>query len=558
MVRVGTAFSKTGALVRHESEKGFGMWIFGRIRRTIGQYTLRFIGLRLEVPEIGEWITAKGKLKVCNRGYEDIENATFYFGDMECRAHVERVRDTRTGCVCDIRLALPKSAIYSLPIHNTVEVELIDRYGTVNRESIMFDKRIPVYLAKRTGYYRDETAGLVAFFRQNAGKGTTFTVRHENITDSKNSQIQLVLAWLASKIAVWINPILLFEKNGRHYEESARAVFEKMLDFGYKKAFFVLSDDVRRQSKIDNRYKGNILSQHSFKHYLYFFRCRKFIGTESCAHALELRCQNLLVQRKLKSRGNTFVFLQHGVMYMVSLDSPQRTSFQRKAQKGVPYVVVSSEKEADHFIDLGGFERDELIVCGLPKFDRSYLNEGADKILIMPTWRIWEFNKMRHNPQETKYVKMIERMVQAMPQHLQEKVVVARHPLFVESTFLSSFTQEILSYDEMLRDVSVLITDYSSIAYDSFYRGSNVIFYWEEKDECMSHYGENTHLMLTEESAFGPVCFNGCDLHDAVDSLYGKPQDKLYLDRYRQIVEFHDGENTIRLIEALRAKKIID
>ena len=103
----------------------------------------------------------------------------------------------------------------------------------------------------------------------------------------------------------------------------------------------------------------------------------------------------------------------------------------------------------------------------------------------------------------------------------------------------------------MLRECDTLITDYSSISYDAFYRGANVIFCWEEKDECMTHYGEGTRLMLTEELAFGPVTMNDEERRKAVEETYGKPQKQEYIDNYRQIIEFHDGKNSERIIQHL-------
>ena len=34
---------------------------------------------------------------------------------------------------------------------------------------------------------------------------------------------------------------------------------------------------------------------------------------------------------------------------------------------------------------------------GLPKFDRNTLNEDADKIVVMPTWRPCEYNEARYD-----------------------------------------------------------------------------------------------------------------------------------------------------------------
>lgn len=459
--------------------------------------------------------------------------------------------------LCKVEISLPLKDLFSFPIHNSLKAAIPNGKGSLKRYPIMFSAFATTYHALNTALYHDKTNGIVAFLRQTARMGTRLTIRHENITDSRKSKVKLTLSWFASKFAFWIKPVLLFEKNGRHCEESARAVFEKLIDEGYSNAYFILSDDVLKQNDLDSKYRSHVISQHSLKHYLYFFRCQSFLGTEAMAHALELRCQNYLVQKKIKDEGYTYVFLQHGVMYMVSLDSPQRSSFRRSAMHGRVFIVASSELEADHFIQLAGFKKDDIIVCGLPKFDRSYLNDGADKILIMPTWRVWEFNEMRHNPENTNYVRMTKRIVESVPENLREKIVVARHPLFNESTFQANCSQGNMSYDELLRDVSLLITDYSSISYDSFYRGSNVIFYWEELEECMKHYGGNSHLMLTEDTAFGPVCDNSAELQKAISDLYGKPQAEHHIDNYRKIVQFHDGKNTSRLIEALRTRDVL-
>ena len=53
-----------------------------------------------------------------------------------------------------------------------------------------------------------------------------------------------------------------------------------------------------------------------------------------------------------------------------------------------------------------------------------------------------------------------------------------------------------VKYDDILKHTKLLITDYSSIAYDAFYRGCNVIFYWEELQECLEAYGPSTKLMI--------------------------------------------------------------
>lgn len=531
--------------------------IVSRMRKVKGRFNFRFSRFRLCESEDGKSIIGKGDLKIVGMNPYNAESLDFFVGERQCKTVIENIKSTKWGCRCTVRLTMGKEEIFTLPIHNVLKVRFVDREEGTTQAGVMFDGRLPFYVAKRTRYIKDEKTGTVAFFRQNAGKGTTFTVRHENVTDSPVKQSKLFVAWLLSKSAFWIDPALVYEKNCHHYEESGRVLYEALIDRGCRKVNFVLDKETARGIDIEKRYRKGIVYQHSLRHYLLFFRCKRFLGTESMAHALELRCQNIFVQRKLKKKDNRFVFLQHGVMYMVSLDSPQRSSFKREALKGDYYVVASSELEARHFIDSAGFKREEIIVSGLPKFDRSFLNQGADRILVMPTWRMWEFNEMRYNPQGTAYVKMIERIVDAIPDELKDRVIVANHPLFNRELFKASVDGSCASYDELLRDVSLLITDYSSIAYDAFYRGANVVFYWEEMEECMEHYGGDTRLMLSEDLAFGLCCYCQEDLRKAVGSLYGSPQKRLYRQRFGRIVEHHDGKNTERLIAELRRLDII-
>lgn len=504
-------------------------------------------------------VAIKGILVAKFTSKKESESLSFFIADKPCKLKkAEALFSIKKGLVqlLKVEFSFPLDFVYQLPIHNAIKASLFDGIE-FKQIPIRFSIFMPKYLAKTSGEFVDKDSCLTAFLRQSAGKSLFFTVRNINETDSMKAKMKLRLAWLLSKVMFWYKPVLLFEKNGQHYEESARVVFERLIDKGRRDVRFVLRGDMIESLGIEEKYKKQMLKLHSFAHYLSFFRSRSFLGTEALAHALELRCQSLLVQRKIKNRKNSYIFLQHGVMYMVSLDSPERSSFRKKNMKGNSFVVISSEKEAQHFTDYADFSRDDLILSGLPKFDKSYMHETADKILIMPTWRIWEFNAMRKDPESTNYVKMIARIKDAIPESLKSKVIVASHPLFNESTFGGAIGDKDVSYDELLRDVSLLITDYSSISYDAFFRGAKVIFYWEEKDECMEKYGEGTHLMLNEENAFGTVCYSAADLAKVIEAIYEEKRSEEHESKYREIVQYNDRRNTERLIEFAEKRGVI-
>jgi CDP-glycerol glycerophosphotransferase (TagB/SpsB family) len=400
---------------------------------------------------------------------------------------------------------------------------------------------------------------IAVVLRQGNSNETIITTREINRTDSIFERMKIFLAFIVSQILFFQKSLLLFEKECEKYEESASVLYEELLDKGYKNAYFVLGKKGEKKYSVPARYKKNVLKRFSFNHYLKFFQAKTFLATESPYHAVELRTLSRLIHLKIKYMRYKYVFLQHGVMYMVSLDAPGRYLFRYgKVFKDNSRIIVSSQKEAQHFEELGGFPSENLIVSGLPKFDRNIRHKNANKIAIMATWRPWEFADSRVKAEDTRYYKMLVEMLAAVPEGLKDKTVIIPHPLVKENfegTSLSKYFPDNASIDQILREVDLLITDYSSIAYDAFSRGSNVIFWWKEKEYCMKKY--KAHLKLNEENAFGDIVYNKTELKKAIKENYHKKQEKIYKKRYKNIVQFDDKKNTQRLINTLEEENYL-
>ncbi len=408
-------------------------------------------------------------------------------------------------------------------------------------------------------------SNTIALFRQTEKENLLMIyVRAVNITDSFKERFKQLIAFCVS--LVWKTKkaksiVLLYEKNSSKYEESASIVYEKLIDKGYDNAYFILDKNYEYYNKIPEKYCKNIIHKYTFKHYLYYFTSKTFIGTEALPHAFDLKTCNILPLYKTIRKDLRYVFLQHGVMYMVSLDSESRNMFKRK-NLAKYRVVVSSEAEKKHFTTLGRHLDEDIYVCGLPKYDKNTLNADADKIVIMPTWRPWEINIARSEFSQSPYYKMLMKIYNNVPGDLKNNVVILPHPLIVNELTKASpeVTNKLLlnaRYDDVLKTARLLITDYSSIAFDSFYRGSNVIFYWEEKDYCMAQYGPSTKLMLNEDNVYGDYFYSEKGLSEAILRNYNNPQTEEYKKRYSHLVDFHDGKNTERLIEFLKKDRII-
>ncbi len=456
------------------------------------------------------------------------------------------------------KIAMEKLAGY--PPQNLVKCV----FRNDNREIIMPVVYNLIHLKKYKGLtskvYPIKDKELVCYFRQAKLNSIGVTVRNPNITDQRKNRIKIFLAKLLSLITPPKDIILLYEKEANKYEESASVVYERLIDLGYDNAYYILKKDSKHVAFIKEKYQKNIIWAYTFKHYYYFFKCHKFIGTETVPHSLELRAANKYITKRYIKKDYKYVFLQHGVMYMIALDSRSRSGF-RKNGNEMPIdakIVVSSKKEADHFVELGGFDYEDLYISGLPFYDRTIKNKDADKIVVMLTWRSWDYNLLVADYKKASYYQMNKKILDSIPKKYQDKVILLPHPLILDkfkNTDLNKWIPEILSYDKIMEDTALLITDYSSIAYSAFYRGANVIFCWDELEECMEHY--RSYLMLNEKNVFGDITYNSKNVGKLIEQNYLKPQTEKYKRRYQKIVEFHDSKNTDRLISMLKKDNII-
>ena len=421
---------------------------------------------------------------------------------------------------------------------------------------------------KRTGKGKTSEVffegGKSIFLRQTRKNTVYLTVRETDRYDTKEGRAQVKKAYERAKELGPSDMILMFEKDSSRYEESASVLFERLIDEGYENVYYILDRHTPAYERVSEKYRPYIIQKDSFEHIVSFFRCSKFVGTETIGHALSLRSSDRHIIEKVQDESLTHVFLQHGVMYMISLDSEMRAEF-RNIEREKYRTVVSSQREADHFIELGGFEPEELYITGLAKFDTAYMEDGADKIVIMPTWRRWEINRAETDFESTGYFSLLREMVSAVPEEFKDRLVVLPHPLMrkyaghmsgTDGDIARYFAPDGISYDEVLRSCALLITDYSSISYDAFYRGASVIFCWQDLEECLSHYG-GAHLMIDEDTAFGDVCRNREELERSIRNNYLQNRPEEYITRYGDIVSFSDGKNTERIIEKMKEDGIL-
>ena len=394
-----------------------------------------------------------------------------------------------------------------------------------------------------------------SFLYQSVSNLLSFTTREVYQSDFPEEQRKLEKAYARAHSWLWRglnNKIVFWEKRCSRYEESGSVMFEKCIDEGLTNARYILDFNSPDYKRVPEKYRKYLVDRHSMMHYMLFFGAKTMISSETITHIMDVNSSNGKVRQWLRETPVRYAFLQHGVTYMTRIDRPgfsRGNGFAKHCK-----FVVSSELEAEELLKYGGYRRENLIMSGIPKFDRAIRKEDADKIMIMPTWRGFEWNVIRTDLTKSTYYRFIKRILKAIPEEYHDRIVVMPHPLvrefFKNDETLSRYYDPDRSHDQVLQETEVLITDLSSISYDAFFRGAKVIFDWEELSDTLDKSGMVS--MMTEDLVFGDVIYDTNKLESLLPEIYGKPQRKEHQQRYRKIVAFDDRKNTDRCFKALK------
>lgn len=272
-----------------------------------------------------------------------------------------------------------------------------------------------------------------------------------------------------------------------------------------------------------------------------------------------------------------FIFLQHGVT-VHNLSS----WINSKRNLHVFITVTYQEHKAivSNFNDYKLTEK-EVILTGFPRYDNLLLqnNDKTNTILIMPTWRkniVGENIGIGSNTRtintaflETEYAKSWKSFLHStalkkLIEKYQHNIIFAPHPniepyleMFNIPKYINiwSGVQETDSIQTLFGNSSILITDYSSVAFDMAYLNKAIIYYQFDKNSFFS--GEHTTqegYFSYEENGFGAVVETEEQALSELEILMknGKAQPQ-YLSRIQNTFPFQEGGNCERVYQAIIA-----
>ena len=353
---------------------------------------------------------------------------------------------------------------------------------------------------------------------------------------------------------------LFYEKFASKSEEGTFDLCELVSKRTNNNSYFIIDKNSNDYEKI--KASKLVIKKYSLKYYWNIYTANTFISTESPSHLNIIRSNNKWMRRTLMEK--KFIFLQHGITYLKR--QGDMSTFAKDKEGEVDYIVVGSEKEKEICVDMLGIKENQCLKTGLPIFDTIEYNHIDEKcqdiVTIMLTWKPYE--ESITDFKKSSYYKNNMDVIKALSGKIKDKnIIVIPHPKminFFNDTDIKKYVKD-MAISEILKRTKLLITDYSSVCYNSFYQGGAVIFYQPDIDIFEKEVGK---LIPYDNEYIGERCFNYEQLNILLKKCISNFKIKLnllrnenYMRNYKAINKFSDGKNTERLIEKLDQLNII-
>lgn len=311
--------------------------------------------------------------------------------------------------------------------------------------------------------------------------------------------------------------------------------------------YYAITKDSPDREKL-RKYGQNIINYGSFRHYLMYCRSSHVISTH-------IRGYNKYV-KKFRLNGNQkHVFLQHGITmnYIPELCY---------SNTGADLVISGSEPEYLYLKSAFGYPDGHVKYTGFCRFDKLNNVTPKKQILLMPTWRKW-LNKK--NFDESGYFKKYnellcdQRLIGLLKQYQINLVFYPHHEMQPYLDLFKSCNCENIiiaskyEYDvqALLKESSLLITDYSSVFFDFAYMRKPVIYYQFDREAFrQGHYQEG---YFSYDDGFGPVSFDNetllkylegyCENCFRIEEPYAKKVDEFFI--------YRDSKNCERVYNSI-------
>lgn len=379
------------------------------------------------------------------------------------------------------------------------------------------------------------------------------------------------------RMLYWLNkafgskkPIWIINDRPHNAGDNGEALFKYLMQSPLAEThniYFMLSEkspDFERVSKI-----GPVLKYYSRQHKLKFLQAEKIISSIGN----ELPTNPFGGSRKIyyDLYRADFIYLRHGVSH--NDQSAWLNKFRRN------YALINSTSKQEYESLLTGnylYTDKEVVLCGLPRYD-NLSNDSKNKILFLPTWRK---NLQGEKTQDTEqrsysdnfinsefysfYNRLIndERLLQVMKKHgftgeFYLHPVMSEQAKDFKDNELIKVNARIADYQKEFKESNIMVTDYSSVAFDFAYLKKPVVYAQFDIDDFYKEHSWDKGYFSYERDAFGPTPHNYEDTVNAIIKYLENDckMEENYINKVDKFFAYTDRNNCKRITEAILNKK---
>lgn len=295
------------------------------------------------------------------------------------------------------------------------------------------------------------------------------------------------------------------------------------------KVYFAVS----KKSKDLNKLKsiGKVLKLETLKYKMRFLHASKIISSQANEYVISAFDKEKQFLKDLYKFN--FVFLQHGII------KNDLSEWLHKQNKNISLFITSAKTEYESIIN-GNYAYNDRIVklTGIPRYDELYknVNQVKKQLVFMPTWRKDLAGKEINNLGEraynekfktSKYCKFYNKLIndEKLLKCLKEHEYTGKffiHPTlkiqakdFKGNKYIE-VSEEIADYQKEFKEGKMLITDFSSVAFDFAYLKKPVIYTQFDTEEYYKNAMYIKGYFDDKNDGFGPVCEN---YEETVDTI---------------------------------------
>ncbi|MDE6433436.1 MAG: CDP-glycerol glycerophosphotransferase family protein [Lachnospiraceae bacterium] len=312
---------------------------------------------------------------------------------------------------------------------------------------------------------------------------------------------------------------------------------------------------------------GEVVQFRSFRHKWLFLTADKII-TSHVGDSEPWDYEKVIEWRQKHPgwiRKHKIIHLQHGVI------DKNVTHIYDSSLRPVDLFICSTEAEAEYTKKTLHYDDAHVVCTGLARFDNLIEAKPQRKILLIPRYRRDVMVQLPENKVKLKYHFMKSGYYQRYQSLLENEKLAGLlesngyelifyphyevQPLIgcfhVKSKNITITDRESEELDQLLKDCGLMITDYSSVAFDFAYMSKPVIYYQFDREDFECEYGGS--YFDHERDGFGPVANDEEQVVRIVEAFIHGDFDRngIYKNRCRKTFMHQDGDNCKRIYRAI-------